>query len=143
MRRLRKRVAEVTSMKKIILLVAIMASLASCGSKTVIREVQVTQAPATSAPAGNRFATTAEAIAWVREQLPLRADDSAIYEAMTRRCDLMDEQPWGAVYSILKSWFEEEDADYQNEMLTTLEAAAGSVCTRHYDDAQKILARFR
>jgi hypothetical protein len=130
--------------KKLITAVAATAMLASCGTKTIVREVQVTQAPTTTQPAPDVDSmSTTEAILWIRENAPTLGyeSDAMIYKLMGTACDTIDE--WYPDYrgylSNARDKLSGENTEMRSQISVIIVGAISSICTQHKQGIMSIL----
>jgi hypothetical protein len=120
------------------------ATLASCTTETVIREVPATDPPANTAPPTDDFGvSTAEAIATARESVPSlwSYTDAEMFEMMSVACDALDE--WAPDYAGFISNMEDvlstSSTQETAEATALIAAGASSICSYHMDDLMDAL----
>jgi len=122
-------------MKKAALILSVLM-LASCGTKTIVREVQVTQAPTiTEAPAPESTMSVTEAIMWIRQQAPSfeYSSDSSIYSLMGTACDTIDD--WAPDYRgylvNARDKLSGQNTEIRSQISAVIVGAISSICTQH------------
>jgi hypothetical protein len=141
--------------KNFIFVPILVSLLISCGTTTIIKEVQVTQSPttevqATQAPSSSdsgsgSIMTTSEGIEWVKENVPLFAasSDSDIYSTMSSACEMIDS--WAPDYDgwleVFLEAVEKKTTEEGRNMMAVVAAATRTICTTHLDEVKDALAR--
>lgn len=118
----------------------------SCGTTTIVKEVQVTQQTTSTTEVQNTVMTSTEAIAWVRNSTPGfdTWTDSSIYSTMSKACDSIE--AWLPDYDGFIRQFIgrviEQDTETRNGIIIILVAATKSICSQHAVETESALARF-
>lgn len=122
--------------KKLITVIVATALLASCGTKTIVREVQVTPAPTTTQPAPEvDTMSTTEAIMWIRENAPSLGyeSDASLYKLMGTACDTIDE--WYPDYrgylTNARDKLSGQNTEMRSQISVIIIGAISSICTQH------------
>jgi hypothetical protein len=122
-------------MKKIAIAASVLL-LASCGTKTIIREVQVTPAPTTSTTiASSDTMSTTEAIAGIRLEAPSfnYTSDAEIYSMMGTACDTIDQ--WAPNYRgyllNARDKLSGQNTEMRSQISAVIIGAISSICTQH------------
>ena len=118
--------------------------LMSCGTTTIIKEVQVTEPPTTSTTTTTTVSedywtmTSSEGIEWIRDNAPSLASssDSELYSVMSSACDMIiswapDYDGWLEVFIENVSKKSTED---RSNMMAVVVAATRSNCTDHLEE---------
>lgn len=124
--------------KKLLTVVLASMMLASCGTKTIVREVLVTQAPATTQTLPeltDETMSVSEAVAWVRQNAPSFEydSDSSLYSLMAKVCDTIDE--WSPDYRgyllNARDKLSGENTLMRSQISVLIMGAISSICTQH------------
>lgn len=122
-------------MKKIAIAASVLI-LASCGTKTIVREVQVTPPPTTSTTVASvETMSTIEAIAWIRSQAPSfnYTSDASIYSLMGTACDTIDQ--WAPDYRgylvNARDKLSGQNTEMRSQISAVIVGAISSICTQH------------
>ena len=146
---------EMFQSKKFLYLPGLLILLMSCGTTTIIKEVQVTQPPTTEAQTtqaptssdsgSGSIMTTSEGIEWAKENVPLFAasSDSDIYSTMSSACEMIDS--WAPDYDgwleIFLETVEKKTTEEGRNMMAVVAAATRTICTTHLEEVVDALER--
>ena len=127
-------------------IIGLCALLTSCGTTTIVREVQVTQQTTSTTEVQNTIMTASEAITWARNSAPGfdAWTDSSIYSTMSKVCDSIDtfHSDYDGFISQFIKGIVDQKTEARNALITLLVAATKSICTQHAAEIQSALARF-